>query len=251
MTILNDIVSKTQEKLLQQKQHVSLSELQKTLGVPPYTESRFAQALRDTDIAIIAEIKKASPSAGVICADFQPVQIAKDYLNFGAAAISVLTEEDFFQGSPEDLQQVKTAVDLPILRKDFIIDSYQIYASKAMGADCILLIASILDDSQLQEFSQLAELLKLDYIIEVHTIEELKRAEQFSKAIIGVNNRDLRTFTVDLENSVNLKAACSTNNIFVAESGIKTLDDMHYLASKGINNFLIGESLMRGSFHAT
>ena len=203
------------------------------------------------DRAIIAEIKKASPSAGIISHNFDPVLKSKEYESFGASALSILTEEDYFLGNIEYLKDVKATTSLPILRKDFIVDEYQIYESKLIGADCILLIASILNDEELKNFSETAERLKLDYIIEVHDEDELQRVQHFSNAIIGVNNRNLKTFDVDINNSVELKKIFEGENIFIAESGIKSKKDIEYLQQHNINVFLIGESLMKGDFFET
>ena len=200
---------------------------------------------------IIAEIKKASPSAGIISDNFDPVSKSKEYESFGASALSILTEEDYFLGNIQYLMDVKAITSLPILRKDFIVDEYQIYESKLIGADCILLIASILNDEELKNFSEIAERLKLDYIIEVHDEEELQRVKHFSNAIIGVNNRNLKTFDVDINNSVELKKIFEGENIFIAESGIKSKKDIEYLQQHNINVFLIGESLMKGDFFET
>ena len=159
-----------------------------------------------------------------------------------------MTEEDFFMGSVDYLKDVKKVTALPILRKDFIIDEYQLYESKLIGADCILLIASILSDHQIKDFINITKKLELDYLIEVHDENELQRVEHFEDALIGVNNRNLKTFEVDLDNSVRLRNVFKQKNIFIAESGIKSREDMNYLKLNGINVFLIGESLMRGSF---
>ena len=164
----------------------------------------------------------------------------------GAVALSILTEEDYFLGSPKYLKEVRKITQLPILRKDFMIDEYQIYEAKLMGADCILLIASILNDEEISYFIDLAENLKLDYLIEVHDKTELDRVKMFENAIIGVNNRNLKTFEVDIQNSINLKQEFDGKNIFVSESGIKNSSDIEMLKSNGINVYLIGESLMRG-----
>ena len=212
------------------------------------SKGAFKESLLKKDQAVIAEIKKASPSAGIISEDFNPIKKAKEYEDFGASALSILTEEDFFQGSSEYLKEVKAMTSLPILRKDFMVDEYQIYEAKLIGADCILLIASILNDNEIQSFVDLAESLELDYLIEVHDLKELKRVEHFSNAMIGVNNRNLKTFDVDLNNSINLKKAFNGNNLFVAESGIKSQDDIDTLKAHDIHVFLIGESLMKGDF---
>ena len=248
MSILEEIVTNTTLKLAEKKLVTPLAEIKSELARLNLPKGAFKANLLSKDQAIIAEIKKASPSAGIISEDFDPIQKAKDYEAFGAAALSILTEEDFFLGSIEYLKEVKAITSLPILRKDFMVDEYQIYEAKLMGADCILLIASILSDSQITAFVTLAEELELDYLIEVHDEVELSRVEHFKDAMIGVNNRDLKTFTVDLDNSVRLKHKFEHSNIFIAESGIKNQDDIDYLKSHQIHAFLIGESLMRDSF---
>ena len=251
MNILEEIVAKTKSKLEEKKQRVSLEELSSKIDFENLKETNFKKSLQNKAEAIIAEIKKASPSAGIISDDFDPVSKSKEYESFGASALSILTEEDYFLGNIQYLKDVKATTSLPILRKDFIVDEYQIYESKLIGADCILLIASILNDEELKNFSEIAERLKLDYIIEVHDEEELQRVQHFTNAIIGVNNRDLKTFDVDINNSVELKKTFEGENIFIAESGIKSKKDIEYLQQNNINVFLIGESLMKGDFFET
>ena len=248
MNILQKIVENTRDNLKVKKNNLSLEEIKSSLAELSLPKSNFKSSISNKNEAIIAEIKKASPSAGVIAEDFNPASKAKDYEAFGASALSILTEEDFFLGSNEYLKAVKKITSLPILRKDFIIDEYQIYESKLIGADCILLIASILSDQQLEEFVAIAKTLELDYLVEVHDEIELKRAELFEDALIGVNNRNLKTFEVDLDNSVRLRNLFIKNNVFIAESGIKSRKDVDYLKSKNIKVFLIGESLMKGNF---
>ena len=248
MSILQKIVENTRDNLKVKKTNLSLEEIKSSLAELSLPKSNFKTSISNKNEAIIAEIKKASPSAGVIAEDFNPVSKAKDYEAFGASALSILTEEDFFLGSNEYLKAVKKITSLPILRKDFIIDEYQIYESKLIGADCILLIASILSDQQLEEFVAIAKTLELDYLIEVHDESELKRAELFEGALIGVNNRNLKTFEVDLDNSIRLRNLFIKNNVFIAESGIKSRKDVDYLKSNNIKVFLIGESLMKGNF---
>ena len=248
MNILDEIVANTKAKVSIAKEKVSLDDLASTIHSNKIVKSKFKASLKDKDQAIIAEIKKASPSAGVISENFDPVTKAKEYEAFGASALSILTEEDYFLGSIQYLKDVKKISKLPILRKDFIVDIYQIYESKLIGSDCILLIASILSDEELNDFTKLADTLELDYIIEVHNEDELKRVQDFSEAIIGVNNRDLKSFTVDIENSIRLKQLFNRDNLFVAESGIKGQSDINKLLRNGINIFLIGESLMKGDF---
>ena len=248
MTILNDIVENTRAKLQAKKAELPLEDIISKLNRLNLPKGAFKESLLNKDQAIIAEIKKASPSAGIISEDFDPIRKAKEYEDFGASALSILTEEDFFQGSSQYLQDVKEITSLPILRKDFMIDEYQIYEAKLIGADCILLIASVLNDEEIKSFVDLAETLQLDYLIEVHDLEELKRVGHFSNAMIGVNNRNLKTFNVDLNISINLKKEFKNNNIFVAESGIKNQDDINALKAHDIHVFLIGESLMKGDF---
>jgi|TARA_B100000768_G_scaffold39199_1_gene38078 indole-3-glycerol phosphate synthase len=248
MTILDDIVKNTRQKLIQKKADVSLEQIKSQLKDLKLPKGNFKENLLNRDQAIIAEIKKASPSAGIISEDFNPIKKAKEYEDFGASALSILTEEDFFQGSNQFLIEVKAITKLPIIRKDFMIDEYQFYEAKLIGADCILLIASVLSDEEITQFVNLAETLELDYIIEVHDEEELRRVEHFKQAMIGVNNRNLKTFEVDLNNSINLKQLFKGDNLFIAESGIKNQDDIDRLKEHDIHAFLIGESLMKGDF---
>ena len=248
MSILQSIVANTKAKLIHKKEELSLKQIKSSLEDLDLPRGRFKDNISNKDEAIIAEIKKASPSAGVIVEEFDPVKKAIEYEAFGASALSILTEEDFFMGSNDYLKNVKKITALPILRKDFMIDEYQIYESKLIGADCILLITSILSDQQIEDFVNIAKKLQLDYLIEVHDENELRRVEHFQDALIGINNRNLKTFEVDLDNSVRLRNAFKQKNIFIAESGIKSREDIDYLKLHNIKVFLIGESLMRGSF---
>lgn len=248
MSILQKIVENTETNLVQKKGELSLEQIKTALDDLHLPRGRFKENISNKDEAIIAEIKKASPSAGVISEDFDPIKKAIEYEAFGASALSILTEEDFFMGSVSYLKDVKKITNLPILRKDFMIDEYQIYESKLIGADCILLIASILSDQQIKDFINISQQLELDYLIEVHDENELRRVEHFEDALIGVNNRNLKTFEVDLDNSVRLRNAFKQKNIFIAESGIQSREDIDYLKLNNIKVFLIGESLMRGSF---
>ena len=248
MSILQTIVTNTKANLIEKKAQLPLEQIKLSLEDLSLPKGKFKDNILNKDEAIIAEIKKASPSAGVIDEDFNPVKKALEYEAFGASALSILTEENFFMGSVNYLKEVKAITSLPILRKDFIIDEYQVYESKLIGADCILLIASILSDQQIEDFIYIAKKLDLDYLIEVHDENELKRVKHFDDALIGVNNRNLKTFEVDLNNSVRLRNLFKQKNIFIAESGIKTREDMNYLKQNNIKVFLIGESLMRGSF---
>ena len=248
MSILEKIVANTKASLVHKKVELPLEQIKLSLKSLDLPKSKFKENISNSDEAIIAEIKKASPSAGVIAEIFDPVKKAIEYEAFGASALSILTEEDFFMGSVDYLKEVKKITALPILRKDFMIDEYQIYESKLIGADCILLIASILSDQQIEDFINVAQQLELDYLIEVHDENELHRVEHFEDALIGINNRNLKTFEVDLDNSVRLRNIFKQKNVFIAESGIKSREDINYLKLNNIKVFLIGESLMRGSF---
>ena len=248
MSILETIVANTKAGLIAKKAELPIEQIKRSLENLDLPRGRFKDNISNKDEAIIAEIKKASPSAGVIAEEFDPVKKAIEYEAFGASALSILTEEDFFMGSVEYIKEIKKITALPILRKDFMIDKYQIYESKLIGADCILLIASILSDHQIEDFVNIAKKLELDYLIEVHNENELHRVEHFQDALIGVNNRDLKTFEVDLNNSVRIRNVFKQKNIFISESGIKSREDLNYLKLNKIKVFLIGESLMRGSF---
>ena len=208
----------------------------------------FYDALDRTErLNIIAEIKKASPSKGLLCEDFDPVQIAMDYESNNAAAISVLTEEDHFLGSLDHLKMVRHAVARPILQKDFIIDPYQLYEAAQTGADAILLIVAILDPSLLRQLMELAEKLGLDVLVEVHSLPELRIALESDARIIGVNNRDLKTFRVDINTSVHLAPHVPDSVILVSESGIQTAEDIRILREAGFDAFLIGELFMKSN----
>jgi indole-3-glycerol phosphate synthase len=204
----------------------------------------FASALRDAP-AIIAEVKKASPSRGLLAPDFNPVRTAKQYENGGAAAISVLTDEEFFQGSLGDLEMARAATRLPVIRKDFTIDPLHVVEAAAHGADAILLIAAILDSTEMRHLRELAESLGLSALVEVHTEDELRSAIDSGARIIGVNNRDLHTFHVRLELSLELAASIPSDATKVAESGIFTAADVHRLRDAGYHAFLVGEALMK------
>jgi indole-3-glycerol phosphate synthase len=203
------------------------------------------ESLKDPEIAIIAEVKKASPSKGLIAEDFDYIEIAKEYEQAGASAISVLTEPYFFQGSNDYLKQISENVQIPILRKDFTIDEYMIWEAKSIGASAILLIASILDDVQLKEYLDLAHELGLSAIVETHDAEEIKSAVDAGAQIIGVNNRNLADFTVDIDNSINLRSLVSDDITFISESGIKTKEDVTRLKENNVDAVLIGETLMK------
>jgi len=208
--------------------------------------SGFASALkRQHGAALIAEVKKASPSKGIIRADFDPVNIAVSYENAGANCISVLTDEPYFQGHDDYLKAVKNSVTIPVLRKDFMIDPYQIYESRVLGADCILLIMAALSDDLACELYETALSLNLDVLVEVHDLEELERAAKLNPMMIGVNNRNLKTLQVDINTSFDLLINIPDNCMKISESGIATHDDLMRLHKSGYKGFLVGESLMR------
>lgn len=240
--ILDEIVDKKKILLQKQKQSVSVDSLIKMVENGPCKD--FYTALNKERIAIIAEVKKASPSKGIIKQEFDHVKIAIEYTKGGANAISVLTEQDFFLGNELYLIDIKKVTSLPVLRKDFIIDEYQIYQSKAMGADAILLIAAILDDNKLKAFHTLAKQLKIHTLVETHTQEEVERVGQIGAEIIGINNRNLKTFDVDIHTTEKLLKFIPKGTLSVSESGIKTHDDLAYLEQLGVNAVLIGETLM-------
>ncbi|MBL7479945.1 indole-3-glycerol phosphate synthase TrpC [Legionella bononiensis] len=242
-SILQRIAQYKQEEVAHSKKIKPLSSLSKE----HFIEKRdFLAALQHSSSpAIIAEIKKASPSKGLIREDFDVAEIATIYAQNGAKCISVLTDTHFFQGHPDYLALAKLQCNLPVLRKDFIIDPYQIHESLALGADCILLIVAMLDDPQLADFCQLAQELNLSVLVESHTREELERAIKLPTPLIGINNRSLHTFKTDMQLSIQLKQYVPVDKMIITESGINTRDDIKLMQSHGINTFLIGESLMR------
>ena len=208
-------------------------------------KTRIYEHKQDKTIGLIGEIKRASPSRGVIRWDFDPVQLAQEYEKAGASCLSVLTDMPYFHGKDEYIMEVKAASSLPILRKDFIVDSYQIYESRAIGADCILLIMAALTDMQVKEFLTVAREVDLDVLVEVHNLEELQRASVSGAKLIGVNNRDLNTLEVDVQTSLDLVGAYPPDVLKVAESGIKSYAEVQKLQEAGYNAILVGESLMR------
>lgn len=247
MTILDEIYRYKLLEVAENKKRISAEALKKDIqkgqNVIP-----FGRALKSgTGISIIAEVKKASPSLGIIKNDFDPIGIARLYEAGGAAAISVLTDEKFFQGRLSYLTDVKKSVDLPVLRKDFIIDTYQIYEARSAGADALLLIAAILSNEEIQCFLELARELGMDCLVEVHSETELQKVLQTNAMIIGINNRDLATFKTDLGTTLRLRSMIPDGKIVVSESGIRSREDVRRLAGIGVHAILVGEILMKSN----
>ena len=242
--ILEQIVTCKREKLIAAKKLMPLAELIATMPTS-VGAGRFLRPLRRAGINIIAEIKRKSPSRGVLREDFDPVNIARNYTANGAAAISVLTEEDFFAGSLDDLRKVRQVTDRPLLLKDFIFDEYQVYQAAFAEADAILLIAAMLSDSQLNDLLQVAYTLGLDALVEIHSREELEKVMKHHVQLLGINNRDLRTFETRLETSIELAGDLPKSITVVSESGIRTRQDIERLHKAGFNAFLVGEEFMR------
>lgn len=246
--ILKRILKRKVEEIEEHSKQISLRSLSHLVAnCPPprgFVEALNAR-LQLQQPAVIAEIKKASPSKGVLRENFDPIAIAKSYEQNGAACLSILTDKDFFQGADEYLSQIYEICPLPILRKDFIIDAYQVYEARAIGADCILLIVAALDDAQLHELAGLAKHLKMDVLIEVHNHEELIRGLSLNTRLIGINNRDLRTFNTHLKTTLELLPFIPKKHIIVSESGIHNRDDIALLRNAGVHTFLVGEAFMK------
>lgn len=244
--ILDEIVAKTKERMREVQSETSLQEIRgMALSMNKDTGHPFEKALRGEEIQFICEVKKASPSKGLIAPEFPYVEIAREYEQAGAAAISVLTEPYFFQGANAYLTEIRQQVSLPILRKDFTVDPYMIYEAKVIGADAILLICAVLSDMQLKEYYELADSLGLSVLVEAHDEEEVRRALAIGARIIGVNNRNLKDFTVDINNSVRLRRMIPDDVIFVSESGMKEQADIRRLRENHTDAVLIGETFMR------
>lgn len=246
--ILNKIIATKVTEVATAKAQKSLSVVQAEASAASPVRD-FVASIRakiaSNQSAVIAEIKKASPSKGVIRADFKPAEIAKSYEQGGAACLSVLTDVEYFQGSPEYLKQARAACSLPVLRKDFMIDAYQVYEARAMGADCILLIAAAIDLAKMRELEQLAHSLGMAVLVEVHNGEELDLALQLKTPLLGINNRNLRTFEVTLDTTLGLLARIPKDKIVVTESGIFTKDDVALMRKNDVHTFLVGEAFMR------
>ncbi len=248
--ILQKILKRKAEEITERNAALSLRELSKRIesASPPRGFYGAIEArIQVGQAAVIAEIKKASPSKGLLRADFQPVEIAASYERHGAACLSVLTDRDFFQGGDAHLQQARAACTLPVLRKDFIIDPYQIYEARVLGADCILLIVAALGDPQLHEFAGLAMHLNMDVLVEVHNAEELERALALNTPLVGINNRNLRTFETNLDTTLDLLKDIPDDRIVVTESGIHSIADVALMQAHGVHAFLVGEAFMKSA----
>jgi indole-3-glycerol phosphate synthase len=244
--ILEEIAARTVQRVAEEKAAVPLSEMKKRAeAMDANTGFPFRKALSGDEISFICEVKRASPSKGLIAPDFPYLDIARDYERAGASAISCLTEPFWFKGRDEYLAEISNAVKIPVLRKDFTVDEYMIYQAKTLGASAVLLICSILSKEQLSEYLGIAHSLGLSALVEAHDEDEVRTALSVGAGIIGVNNRDLRTFTVDINNSARLRKLVPPEVLFVSESGIKTAADIEALRSNGTNAVLIGETLMR------
>ncbi|MEM7016089.1 MAG: indole-3-glycerol phosphate synthase TrpC [Pseudomonadota bacterium] len=248
--ILKKILHRKAEEIVEQCERVSLkavSELATQQSPPRGFVSAIQQKHQQNLSAVIAEVKKASPSKGVIRENFAPADIAKSYADHGAACLSVLTDRDFFQGDNSYLTAAREASGLPVICKDFLIDPYQVYAARSWGADCILLIVSALGDAQLHDLAGLAAHLEMDVLVEVHDQEELERALALSTPLLGINNRNLRTFETTLDTTLNLLAQIPEERIVVTESGIHTREDVQTMQKANVQTFLVGEAFMRAS----
>ncbi len=247
-TILKKIIDRKWEEIAERSQCVSIDDLKNALGEASPCRG-FVRAIEAKltagQSAVIAEVKKASPSKGVLRENFVPAAIARSYESGGAACLSVLTDVDFFQGSTAYLQEARSACALPVIRKDFIVDDYQVYEARAMGADCILLIAAALEDAQMNALLTLAQSLGMDVLIEVHNEEELQRTLPLNTRLIGINNRNLHTFEVSLETTIELLKQIPADRIVVTESGILSAVDVQLMREYQVNAFLVGEAFMR------
>lgn len=246
-TILDKIVAQTQQTVEAAQRRRPLASLQIDADAAPPPRDFLAALAAGPGVQLIAEVKKASPSAGLIREDFDPVQIAQLYAAAGAACISVLTDEPFFQGRLEYLQQIRQAVQIPLLRKDFIIDPYQLVEARAAGADCVLLIAECLSPARLAMLHREATALGMQTLIELYEPDNLPAVLATGGPLVGVNNRDLRTFVTDLDHTVRLRRQIPADRLVVGESGIRTADDVRRLQQAGVKAILVGESLMRQS----
>ena len=247
-TVLENIIVRKRQEVIERKQVRPLEDLQKLIAQQAPARG-FVRAMEKKiaagQAAVIAEIKKASPSKGIIREDFYPAKIAISYEKGGASCLSVLTDVDFFQGTDAYLQEARSASSLPVIRKDFIIDEYQVYESRAIGADCILLIVAVLEFEQMERLNTLAHELGMDVLVEVHNMEELELALKLPNKLIGINNRDLHTFEVSLDHTFSLLGRIDGDRLVVTESGIVTIDDVMAMRGHNVNAFFVGETFMR------
>ena len=246
-TILDELAMHAKMRVVEARNREPLSVVRERAEARPFPDFAFEKALSGPDLAFICEVKKASPSKGLIAPEFPYVQIAKDYEAADADAISVLTEPKWFLGSKEYLNEIADAVSVPCLRKDFTVDEYMIWSARARGASAVLLICAILDDARLRAFRELADELGLSALVEAHEEREVERALKAGARVVGVNNRDLRDFTVDTGNSTRLRALIPDDVLYVSESGVKTAEDVAQLRAMGADAVLIGETLMRAA----
>ncbi len=246
--ILIQIIARKKQEIKQRQADISEAKLMaqiQTVSAPRGFVKAIQKNIAQNRPAIIAEIKKASPSKGVIREHFVPAEIAQSYAEGGATCLSILTDIDFFQGSDKYLQQARAACNLPVIRKDFIIDPYQVYEARSINADCILLIAACLTDIQLKELNNLAHQLDMDVLIEVHNLAELERVLPLNNPLVGINNRNLRTFEVDLKTTLDLLPIIPKDRIVITESGISKAEDVQLMQQNKVNGFLVGEAFMR------
>lgn len=252
--ILNKILQRKAEEISERKSSISIQELKCKIADMPPTRSfstAIITSINNGAPAVIAELKKASPSKGIICQHFDPESIAQSYQDAGASCLSVLTDKDFFQGSDTYIQRVRKVCTLPILRKDFMIDPYQIYESRVLGADCILLIATALSDMQMQKMAMMATEIGMDTLIEVHNREELERGLMLRTPLIGINNRNLHTFDTNIQITLDLLPDVPQDRIVITESGIHTAEQVKTMYRNGINAFLVGDAFMNAQYPGT
>ncbi len=247
MNILEKLAELSRQRLENDRQKISLSEMKGLAKNSDKGDEKFLSALQKKNLSLICEVKKASPSKGIIAENFPYIEIAKDYENFGADCISCLTEPNYFLGSDKIFSEIRAEVSIPMLRKDFTVDEYQIYQAKFLGADAVLLICAILSAQELENFLQVCEDLKISALVETHDEFEIKTALEVGAKIIGVNNRNLKNFSVDFSNAAKLRELIPAGKIFVSESGVKTVDDIKILKKIGADAVLVGETLMRAT----
>ena len=248
--ILKKIVARKQEEIAESIKRLpieKMTELANSADTPRGFFNSLNKKVKERQSGIIAEIKKASPSKGVLRENFEPIEIAKSYEDGGASCLSILTDRDFFQGDPLYLIKARAAVSLPVIRKDFIIKPYQVYESRAMGADCILLIVSCLEDNEIKHLSDLASSLNMDVLVETHDLNELRRALELDLPMIGINNRNLRNFEVSLQTTIDLLSEISSDKLVITESGIASKADVELMHQNNVFGFLIGEAFMKHS----